>query len=88
MRLLGTSQQIEDSLDSCAQLMLMTWRAASCAASGELVVRVRRYTHTQVSADGLDEQLRGVGRDRVSEVLPGKGSGRRCGAVEGIRWKN
>lgn len=39
---------------------------------------------TQVSADRLDEQL-GGGRDRVSEVLPGKDSGRRCGAVEGTR---
>lgn len=43
-------------LDDYAQLMLMVWRAASCAASGELVV-----LHAQVSADRLDEQL-GEGR--------------------------
>lgn len=71
-------------LDDYARLMLMVWRAASCAASGELVV-----PHAQVSADSLDEQLgEGRGRDRASQVLPGKGSGRRCAAAEGTRWKS
>lgn len=71
-------------LGDYAQLMLMVWRAASCAASGELVV-----LHAQVSADRLDEQLgEGRGGDRASQVLPGKDSGRRCAAVEGTRWKS
>lgn len=33
-------------------------------------------------------QMGWMSRGRASEVLPGKGSGRRCGAVEGTRWKN
>lgn len=57
MRIRDKLGQKEDVLDNYAQLMLMVWRAASCAASGQLVA-----LHTQVSADRLDEQLRGGGR--------------------------
>lgn len=87
MRIRDKLGQKEDVLDNYAQLMLMVWRAASCAASGQLVA-----LHTQVSADRLDEQLRGgggTGRDGTGQgrgqALPGKDSGRRCGAVEGTR---
>lgn len=88
MRIRDKLGQEEDVLDNYAQLMLMVWRAVSCAASGQLVA-----LHTQVSADRLDEQLRGggrAGRDGTGQgqAIPGKDSGRRCGAVEGTRWKN